>query len=537
VQYGISGELLRISYGAYYNQYTETRTYNSRLQLTSVGTMQYTYSPNHNNGQITQQLDSVSGEQVTYTYDSLQRLISAVTTDSSWGQSFTYDGFGNRTSAVATKGSAPYGNWSYDSNNHMLNYGWDANGNMTSSPGGAMTYDVENRVTSAGGDQYAYAPGNKRIWKKMPNGTEELYFYSISGQKLGTYRPFIYQYGISISTVDTNLYFGSRTIVSRGVTVVPDRLGSNRAGGSRYFPYGEEQQVTPGDRDKFGTYYRDSTTGLDYAQNRYYASTLGRFMTPDPYKSGSGSGTPANPQSWNRYAYVQNDPINFRYPSGLFLAPATGDEDPVGLSCIINGTPVYDPLICYMYNMPPVPNPIDPNGADLLTTRYYVPGTSITITNVAGARTVNNAITYLKDALADDDDCTKWLNQSSKAPTPAMLTSFLNDERSRSGSADISDAGVAALSNTGSYVPGWDLLVNNTWGFYNFSGSAGFVSSYSQITNIQFNTDKFREFTLLHEFTHLLGVPGFAPNDASTNLQRANNDLLWQNCKKTIQSF
>jgi YD repeat-containing protein len=123
VQYGISGELLNISYAGT----SETRTYNSRLQLTSVGTMQYTYSPNHNNGQITQQQDLVSGEQVTYAYDSLQRLISAVTTDSSWGQSFTYDGFGNRTSAVATKGSAPYGNWSYDSNNHMLNYGWDAN--------------------------------------------------------------------------------------------------------------------------------------------------------------------------------------------------------------------------------------------------------------------------------------------------------------------------------------------------------------------------------------------------------------------------
>ena len=51
-------------------------------------------------------------------------------------------------------------------------------------------------------------------------------------------------------SVDTNLYFGSRTIVSRGVTVVPDRLGSNRAEGSRYYPYGEEQQVTAGDRDK-----------------------------------------------------------------------------------------------------------------------------------------------------------------------------------------------------------------------------------------------------------------------------------------------
>lgn len=117
--------------------------------------MEYRYSPNHNNRQITQQADT--GQEVTYTYDSLNRLITAVTTDSSWGQSFTYDGFGNRTSPTVIKGMAPYGNWSYDAFNHMVGYGWDANGNMMYYPGGAspMTYDVDNRVTSAGGDQYA----------------------------------------------------------------------------------------------------------------------------------------------------------------------------------------------------------------------------------------------------------------------------------------------------------------------------------------------------------------------------------------------
>src|SRR6202040_3341430 len=105
-------------------------------------------------------------------------------------------------------------------------YGWDANGNMTSSPGGAMTYDVDNRVTSAGGDQYAYAPDNKRIWKKMPSGAEEIYLYGISGQKLGTYGvahysdyPFF-----AIGRIDTNVYFGSRLIASRGTSVVRDRL-------------------------------------------------------------------------------------------------------------------------------------------------------------------------------------------------------------------------------------------------------------------------------------------------------------------------
>jgi YD repeat-containing protein len=82
VQYGISSELLQINYGAYYDPYYETRRYNNRLQLTSVGSMQYTYSASNNNGQITRQNDLASGEEVTYTYDSLSRLIGAVTTDS-----------------------------------------------------------------------------------------------------------------------------------------------------------------------------------------------------------------------------------------------------------------------------------------------------------------------------------------------------------------------------------------------------------------------------------------------------------------------
>ena len=202
---------------------------------------------------------------MTYTYDSLSRLIGAVTSDSptvpQWGQAFTYDGFGNRTSASVTKGSAPCGNWAYDPATNRLTGGYyDANGNLSLVPVyGAYTgyiYDVENRLVSVPAynagtpyqtELYSYAPDNKRIWKRMSDGTEELYFDGISGQKLGTYKPFIYSNGsLSITATDTNLYFGSRAIVSRGATVIPDRVGSKRAGGSRYFPYGEEQQVCAG---------------------------------------------------------------------------------------------------------------------------------------------------------------------------------------------------------------------------------------------------------------------------------------------------
>jgi hypothetical protein len=47
-------------------------------------------------------------------------------------------------------------------------------------------------------------------------------------------------------------------------------------------------------------------------------------MTPDP--SGS-SGGPSNPQSWNRYAYVSGDPINFHDPGGLMEEEVCGGED------------------------------------------------------------------------------------------------------------------------------------------------------------------------------------------------------------------
>jgi RHS repeat-associated protein len=66
----------------------------------------------------------------------------------------------------------------------------------------------------------------------------------------------------------------------------------------------------------FGTYQRDVRYGgtFDYAMNRYYAPQWGRFTTPDPYQA---SAQFANPQSWNRYSYVENDPVNYTDSSGL----------------------------------------------------------------------------------------------------------------------------------------------------------------------------------------------------------------------------
>jgi RHS repeat-associated protein len=75
-------------------------------------------------------------------------------------------------------------------------------------------------------------------------------------------------------------------------------------------------------RTMFAETERDVATGLEHTPFRKYESGFGRWTSPDPYPGSMNAG---NPQSFNRYAYVQNDPVNFVDPSGLNLqAPGSG---------------------------------------------------------------------------------------------------------------------------------------------------------------------------------------------------------------------
>lgn len=60
---------------------------------------------------------------------------------------------------------------------------------------------------------------------------------------------------------------------------------------------------------------RDTESGLDYFGARYMASSMGRFMSPDPLLN---SGRPDNPQTWNRYSYALNNPLTITDPTGLY---------------------------------------------------------------------------------------------------------------------------------------------------------------------------------------------------------------------------
>ena len=64
---------------------------------------------------------------------------------------------------------------------------------------------------------------------------------------------------------------------------------------------------------RYTSYERDGN-GNDQAMFRLYHSYWQRFDQPDPY---DGSYNLSDPQSLNRYSYVQNDPVNFVDPTGL----------------------------------------------------------------------------------------------------------------------------------------------------------------------------------------------------------------------------
>lgn len=78
---------------------------------------------------------------------------------------------------------------------------------------------------------------------------------------------------------------------------------------------------------------RDAETGLDYFGARYYSGAQGRFSSPDPPFMDQMEG---DPQSWNMYSYVRNNPLRFIDPTGrecVTLDNGTQGDDGKGTFC------------------------------------------------------------------------------------------------------------------------------------------------------------------------------------------------------------
>jgi RHS repeat-associated protein len=131
-----------------------------------------------------------------------------------------------------------------------------------------------------------------------------------------------------------------------GWTFCSYEIASERLVG-KYFPYGQERpSATTDGKEKFATYFRDSETGLDYANSRYHQPGMGRFMSPDLM-----NGNPKDPESLNKYAYAGGDPINHADPSGnaWICVDQHGDGPDLYYD---DGTPDNISEFCYGTNAP-----------------------------------------------------------------------------------------------------------------------------------------------------------------------------------------
>jgi len=312
-----------------------------RLQLNSLsyaksGTtlfgLSYLYGTSgSNDGLISSITDNVqSGRSVTYTYDSLARLSTALTNGSStypvWGLSWTYDRYGNRTQEQLTAGTTgPSNSVTVSPTTNQLTgspYTYDLSGNMTNDGSNTLVYDAENRATNSDSSgAYTYDGNDLRVTKCVASCTSSTR-YIFSGSKV------IAEYASTASPSAPNIeyiYAGSTLIASEDNTstyrfyerdalsnrVVTD-INGNVLEQLGHYPYGESWYNASGDKLLFTTYERDSESGNDYAQARYYVSRLGRFSAVDPV-----AGSILDPQSLDRYAYVRNVPTILVDPSGL----------------------------------------------------------------------------------------------------------------------------------------------------------------------------------------------------------------------------
>ena len=556
---------------------SEARTYNILGQMTRMTKgssidVEYRFSSTANDGKIVSQKNWQTGEDVTYAYDELERMISAATTNNaSWGLNFAYDGFGNRLSQSVSQGSGPVSSLLVDGNTNRISssgFSYDSNGNMTQMPkgGGSMnlSYDLSNRMTNAMdsgfAEDYRYAPDNRRIWRNqgkvscqdvnnsgvqglnIESPGEQVIFYSPGGQKMG-----VYCMGwssdrsqLAITASEENVYFGARLVAKRLIQTTQlwtglvsdfttDRLQS-KGNGSSYYPYGESRGGGGDDREQFATYTRDAGTGLDYADQRWYASGLGRFTSADAYWNSKLSGAPAN---WNKFNYVRQDPANLTDRFGLVT-----DGDDCDWDSSTNS------LVCSALSRE-FQSQSTSRRIELKNTIVKVG--SVTISHIVNdpnntnVKRVNKILDWLKLNL--DSEREQYLSSGVARQAVIGITAglyktvadYLTDLQ------NIEGVGVATITSTsGSIVNAvayseLPLIVNDGGSVLGRgAGTSQGILFAAQIAGMPSSSLQRGVFTLLHELGHLLNDFGFEKDLDDSSAGARNDDRIWATCNKTI---
>jgi RHS repeat-associated protein len=211
-------------------------------------------------------------------------------------------------------------------NDSIHTYTWDGYGNATTIDGIGIIYDALDRMVeqnySNKNTEFIYAPtGFKMQIMNGQSATDD--FVPLPG-------------GGSVVYTATLAFYRH-----------PDWLGSSRFASTSaramysdvaYAPFGETYAQSGFDISFTGM-NRDTSNGLyDFPYREY--STQGRWSQPDP--AGLAAVDPTNPQSWNRYAYVMNNPLALTDPTGLVCNGANNFMwDPLA-----DGTGIFTPEDC-----------------------------------------------------------------------------------------------------------------------------------------------------------------------------------------------
>jgi RHS repeat-associated protein len=262
-------------------------------------------------------------------------------------QSYSYDGFGNLTYITESGGST---NIPVSSSSNRMTGGvvaFDVAGNMTVSPAGVQfSYDALGMLRSEGfeGTKYVYTPNDERIILSLPGTSgarrkekwrlRDLAFNTVRSwhwkdqptlppsAQWSWERDWVYREGRklwwSYGPVEGELRHYLDHLDS---PVMIEAVPSGQIDLNFMLPYGKDLG-SPGVADdvykRFTGHVRDLHSkftlddDLDYMHARYYWGLYGRFLSVDPV-----GGDPGMPQSWNRYAYVYGNPVNFVDPYGL----------------------------------------------------------------------------------------------------------------------------------------------------------------------------------------------------------------------------
>jgi len=279
---------------------------------------------------------AVTNQTCTYNYDDLGRVggpsgsggVKCVDGSSTtWQQTFSPDVFGNITKSGSISWQC---STCYDQTTNHYN---TTNGNFTYNNMGDLTYDTFHQyewdseghpwnIDSGASTQTYDALGN--MVEITAGSWQAQYLYDENGYEYGP----SHAGGSAFAMIP--LPGGGRALYSGGTLENyghSDWLGSylltssasqTYVGGSYRAPYGEPFTVSNGTDvlQYFAGIGNNIETDLWDAKYREYHATQGRWISPDP--AGLAAVDMTNPQTWNRYAYVMNNPLSGADPSGLY---------------------------------------------------------------------------------------------------------------------------------------------------------------------------------------------------------------------------